>query len=263
MFPPPVELNNQEKDAWEDTVKFIKFCMMTSAKVSVKIPIDLDGKWNKAQKLIWPLAKVELAKVEKRIAAVRRHAAMKTGKVSSRKEGHTEDPEALAAAGGKKRNTPSQPPFTANEKARLVHCIASPEFRYCVEIMLRGVIEREAIDDKLNRVNTFKELAILFNNEEMVFDNFFVGHEHEDEDLTSLDPNDFIERTESFLKGEQVPHSQLHKLVMNYICCFCLGQWTHEKASIMVMDRRYESSGRQGSHDEVPKKNFCGDNIGR
>ena len=48
---------------------------MTSAKMSVKIPSDLDGKWNKAQKLIWPLAKDELSKVERRIADVRRRAA--------------------------------------------------------------------------------------------------------------------------------------------------------------------------------------------
>ncbi len=59
-----------------------------------------------------------------------------------------------------------------------------------------------AIDDKQNRVHPFKELAILFNNDEMEFENFFVDHAHGDEDLASLDPNNFTERTESFLKGK-------------------------------------------------------------
>jgi hypothetical protein len=103
--PPPADLTDQEKGAWEDTVALVKHCRKTGTKVPVKIPSDLDGKWNKAQKLIWAAAKTELQKVERRMAAVRRRAAVrKSTKVvdgGHGKEGHTEDPEAIAAAGGK------------------------------------------------------------------------------------------------------------------------------------------------------------------
>ncbi len=145
--------------------------------------------------------------MERKIDAARRRAEAKKSvkREEGRNEGHTEDPKAVAAAGGKKpRGSTSQPPFSANEKARLVHCIASIEFRPCVEVMLRGVTERVGIDDKLNRVNPFKELAILFNDDDMVFDNFFVDHAHGDNEPAGLDPNNFIERTDMFLKGEYI-----------------------------------------------------------
>ncbi len=60
-----------------------------------------------------------------------------------------------------------------------------------------------AIDDKLYRVQPFKKLAIIFNDDEMVIDNFFVDHAHGDEDLKCLYHNLFRERTESFLKGDE------------------------------------------------------------
>ena len=63
-----------------------------------------------------------------------------------------EDPEAVAVAGEKKHTTFSQPLFIANEKAMLVQCVESTKFKPCVEVMLRGVSERGAMDDKLNRV---------------------------------------------------------------------------------------------------------------
>jgi hypothetical protein len=74
-----------------------------------------------------------------------------------------------------------------------------------------------AIDDKMNRVNVFKELAIIFNNEEMVFDNFFVDHPHGDEELASLDPNDFLERPESTLKGEFL-NNLVHCITGSHAC---------------------------------------------
>ena len=76
------------------------------------------------------------------------------------------------------RTTPSHPPFTTNEKARRVHCVACPEFRPCVEVMLRRVMERVAIDNKLSLVQPFKEFAIILNDDEIVFDNFVVDHAH-------------------------------------------------------------------------------------
>ena len=57
------------------------------------------------QKLIWAAAKAELQKVERRIGVVRRRAAAKrftkVVDVGKEKEGRMEDPEAVAAAGGK------------------------------------------------------------------------------------------------------------------------------------------------------------------
>jgi hypothetical protein len=112
-----------------------------------------------------------------------------------------ENPEAVVVAGGKARAPPSQPPFSHNEKARLVHAIAFDAFKPFVEVMLRGVTDRRGIDDKLSRALPFKELAIIFNNIEIEFDNFFQFYEHGDEELRSLDPNDFKERPESTIKG--------------------------------------------------------------
>ena len=91
----------------------------------------------------------------------------------------------------------------------MVHCVACPEFRSCVELMLSGVTEKVAIDDKMNRIHPFKELTIIFNNPDMQFENFILDHEHGDEDLRGIDPNDFTERPESFLKGDELfpfPH---------------------------------------------------------
>ncbi len=123
-----------------------------------------------------------MQKVEKRIAATRRRAATRKLRrvVDGGKEtkGYMDDPKAVAVAGGNKRLTPSQPPFKANEKARLVHCIARQELRPSVETMLRGVTERVAIDDKLDRIHPYKELVIISNDEEMVFENFFFDRAH-------------------------------------------------------------------------------------
>ena len=40
-------------------------------------------------------------------------------------------------------------------------------------------------------------------------------------------------------------------------------QWVHDKAILMKWDSRYISSGRMGTTDEVPKRNFAGGDIGR
>jgi len=225
--PPPPHLSDVEKDTWLDTVALVKLCRQQGTKVPVKIPSDLDGKWSNAQKLIWVAAKAELNKVKRRMDAVRRRAGdkkapAKAGGGEKGKEGHTEDPEAVAASGVAGRSAPSQPPFTGNEKARLVHCIASQEFRPCVEVMLRGVTERVEIDDKLSRVNVFKELATVFNNDEIVFDNFFADHPHGDEELRGLDPNLFRERTESFLKREYDGRLTIVPYLSTYVLAFVL-----------------------------------------
>ena len=86
------------------------------------------------------MAKAGVTKAERRVEVAQRRAKARatTQRLKMEIVGHTEDPEAVAATGGKQRNAPSQPPFTSNEKARLVHCVACPEFRSCVELMLRG-----------------------------------------------------------------------------------------------------------------------------
>ena len=114
------------------------------------------------------------------------------------------DPEAVATSGGKARSQPSQPPFTTHEKERLVHCVTFEEFRLCVEVMLLGLSDRLDIDNKIDRINPFEELTLIFNNKDMVFENLFEDHPHSDEELRSIDPNDFRERPKSFIKGKQL-----------------------------------------------------------
>ena len=94
--------------------------------------------------------------------------------------GHNEDQEFVAVAGGKQRTQAFQPPFSNNEKARLVHVVASEESRPCVEVMLRGIMNRYGINDKMGRAPPFKELVLIFNITKMVFDNFFEEYEHGD-----------------------------------------------------------------------------------
>jgi hypothetical protein len=83
-------------------------------------------------------------KLQARLHVVRRRVVAReaTRGVKRERTGHTEDPEAVAAYGGKAKSQPSHPPFTALEKARLVRCVACDEFRPCLEVMLRGVTDR-------------------------------------------------------------------------------------------------------------------------
>jgi len=138
--PPPSHYTMEEKEAWVQTVAFLRLCRKEGNKLHVKIPSDLACKWSKEQKAVWPKAKHELKKLQNMLNAVRGRAAIRkaTRAVKREREGYTEDPEAVAAAGGKPRSQPAQPPFTANEKTRLVYCVACEEFRPCVAVMLRG-----------------------------------------------------------------------------------------------------------------------------
>ncbi len=52
-------------------------CRRTGIKVPIKIPSDLAGKWSKAQKAVWMLAKAGVIKVERRVEAAQRRAKAK------------------------------------------------------------------------------------------------------------------------------------------------------------------------------------------
>ena len=82
-----------------------------------------------------------------------------------------------------------------------------------MKIILRGVTDRPSLDDKVNGILPFIELAAIFNDPDIAFENFFAGHKNGDEDLRSLDPNEFINRPESFLKGESPSPLNLFTLV--------------------------------------------------
>ena len=60
------------------------------------------------------------------------------GSVQRVKQGHGEEPEFLAVIGVKKNSPPTQPAFTANERAQLIHCSATEEFRPFVKVLLKG-----------------------------------------------------------------------------------------------------------------------------
>ena len=116
------------------------------------------------------------------------------------KPGHEEEHEFKAIVGEKTRAPPpSQPAFTANERARLIHCFASEEFRLFVEIMLKGTHLRVDKDDKLGRPKPYdKKLSAIFNNIFVEFDNFFIDHPHGDDDLLKLEPNEYTKKTDAF-----------------------------------------------------------------
>ncbi len=71
-----------------------------------------------------------------------------------------------------------------------------------VEVLLKGTQLRVEKDDKLGRPKPFEELALIFNNTFHEYDNFFIGHPHGDDDLLSLDPNEYTRRTGDFLRGK-------------------------------------------------------------
>ncbi len=120
----------------------------------------------------------------------------------------------MAATGRKREPPPTQPPFTSNERARLSHCFASEEFRPFVKVLLKGTQLRVEKDDKLARPKPYSELCSIFNNMFIKFDYFFIGHPHGDDDLLSLDPNEYTRRTDSFLKGKSIFTSFLLSLVI-------------------------------------------------
>ena len=109
----------------------------------------------------------------------------------------------MAASGSRSRAPPpSQPAFSQNERARLVHCLATDEFRPYIEYMLKGTQLRVDMDDKIGRVQPFRELATIFNDWKMDFQNFFENHPNGDDDLRGIDPNQCnVKRTDAFLKG--------------------------------------------------------------
>ena len=106
----PTKYTDLENQSWEDTCALVKLSRHTGVKVPVKIPSDIDKKWNKAQKLFWALAKTEVEKVQRRIDAVKWRAdtrkVSKVVNIGKGKEGHTKDPEAVARAGEKNAHDP-------------------------------------------------------------------------------------------------------------------------------------------------------------
>jgi len=98
----------------------------------------------------------------------------------------------------------TSPPFTANERARLEHCLHLKEMRPHIQHLLKGATARHEIDDKVGRLQPYKALANVFNDPDNGFTNFFVDHPCGDDDLLDIDPNTFRPRPDSFLKGEDL-----------------------------------------------------------
>jgi hypothetical protein len=194
---PPKSLSEEEKEAWEETVRVL------NARPRLRtIPVELRKKWTQKQIRVWEEAKNAMKRERKRqySASERKRKATVAKTIEP---GHEEEPEFLAVVGKKPREPPpSQPAFTANERARLIHCFASEQFRPFVEVLLKGTQLRVEKDDKLGRPQPFVELTYIFNNMFIEFENFFIDHPHGDDDLLSLDPNEFTRRTDAFLKGD-------------------------------------------------------------
>jgi len=98
----------------------------------------------------------------------------------------------------------NQPPFTAKERARLVHCLNTKEMRLHIQHLLKGATARHEIDDTVSRLQPYKALANVFNDPDKRSDNFFVNHPRGDDDLLAIDPATFKPRPDSFLKAKDL-----------------------------------------------------------
>ena len=69
--------------------------------------------------------------------------------------------------------------------------------------MVKGTQLRVDIDDKIGRMQPYRELALIFNDWSVDFHNYCEDHPNGDEDLRGLDPNACpVKRTDAFLKGK-------------------------------------------------------------
>jgi len=166
---PPKDLTSEEIEARHTTVSVLKEKPKLRAP-----PTALKRKWSEAQERVWYAVKLAIRKERRRIYQVserKRKAATMSKKALP---GHEEEPEFVAASGSRARAPPpSQPAFSANERARLVHCLATDEFRPYIEVMVKGTQLRVDMDDKVGRVQPFRELATIFNDWTMDFTNYF------------------------------------------------------------------------------------------
>jgi hypothetical protein len=144
LCPPPSKYTNEEKEAWVETVAYIKICRKEEIKVPIKVPSEFHVKWSQEQMIMWTLANAEVKKLQASLNVGWRRAVAREATLGVKRErtGHAEKPEAVATYVGKAKSQPSKPPLTTHEKARLVHCVACYEFCPCVEVMLRGVMDR-------------------------------------------------------------------------------------------------------------------------
>jgi hypothetical protein len=196
VVPPPKALSKEEKIAWEETV-----WVLNARPMLKSIPMTLKKMWNHKQRRVWEEAKLPMKRVRKRqhFASERK---MKAAAVMAIKHGHEEEPEFLVAVGNKARAIPpSQPEFTTNEMARLIHCFASEKFRPFFEILVKGVLLRVDKDIALGRPKPCEKLSAIFNTMFDELDNFSIDHLHGDDDLLELDPGEYIKRTNAILKG--------------------------------------------------------------
>ena len=166
-------------------------------------PAALKRKWSEAQERVWYAVKLAIKKERRRLYQLNERKRKAAYRPKKALPGHEEEPEFMAASGSRSRAPPpSQPAFSQNERARLVHCLATDEFRPYIEYMLKGTQLRVDMDDKIGRVQPFRELATIFNDWKMDFQNFFENHPNGDVDLRGIDPNQCnVKRTDAFLKG--------------------------------------------------------------
>mmetsp|Transcript_13003 Transcript_13003/g.36581 ORF Transcript_13003/g.36581 Transcript_13003/m.36581 type:complete len:133 (-) Transcript_13003:329-727(-) len=131
--------------------------------------------------------------------AEKRRRAVKIGSSTEAVGGHLEEPVYRAVADVE--DDPSgatKPPFSSNERARLVHGLASTEMRPYTSHLLKGATARHEIDVKVGRLKPYKDLAAIFNNPDKEFTNFFLDHSRGDYMLEELDPDRFKPMTTPF-----------------------------------------------------------------
>ena len=131
---PPDNLTSEQISSWQTTVAVLKEKPKLRAP-----PAALKRKWTQAQVEVWYVVKLAIKKERRRLYQASERKRKADAIAKKRQPGHDEEPEFMAASGSRARAPPpSQPAFSSNERARLVHCLASDEFRPYIEVMLRG-----------------------------------------------------------------------------------------------------------------------------
>ena len=74
LCPPPDKYTKEEKEAWVETVAYIRICRKEGIKFPIKVPSEFHVKWSPEQMAIWAVAKVEVKKLQARLTDVRRRA---------------------------------------------------------------------------------------------------------------------------------------------------------------------------------------------
>mmetsp|Transcript_21720 Transcript_21720/g.60397 ORF Transcript_21720/g.60397 Transcript_21720/m.60397 type:complete len:237 (-) Transcript_21720:324-1034(-) len=174
VVPAPPGYSAEEAEAWAEVVKISQLSQIRKLPVHYKVTCSIQ------QQDVWDPAREALKKAKKAAKQKNRRVT----KASPPQHGHIQDEEFRAAANIEGNSDSGGKAFTANERARLVHCLAAPEMRPYIAFILRGATFRVDIDKKKRKLQPFSALA----NPDSTFNNHFIDNLSGDDDLRRIDP---------------------------------------------------------------------------